>query len=213
VEESLEDIFTYLQDRDTIVRYSAAKGISRISDRLPRDFNDQVLDNILGLFNIHTLPGEEEVVGGVGDGGMGVQLPASAECTWHGACLATAEFARRDLVSPKLLPELVKWMAKARMRLLCGLSELKLNFRSLLQALYFDVRKGAHSVGSSVRDAASYVVWSLARSQDASTMRPYALELARRLVAVSVYDREIQIRRAASAAFQENVGRLVRVLA
>jgi hypothetical protein len=114
VEEALEDIFAYLQDRDTIVRWSAAKGLSRISERLPQDFNDQVLDNVLNLFNIHTLPGEEEVVGGVGDGGMGVQLPASAENTWHGASLATAEFARRDLVGPERLPELMKWMAKAR---------------------------------------------------------------------------------------------------
>lgn len=91
-------------------------------------------------------------------------------------------------------------------------SETQLSYPSS-QALYFDVRKGAHSVGSSVRDAASYVLWSLARSQDAPTMRPYALEIARRLVAVSVYDREIHIRRAASAAFQENVGRLVRSFA
>ena len=116
VEEALEDIFAYLQDRDTIVRWFAAKGLSRISERLPRDFNDQVLDNILNLFNIHTLPGEEVGVGGVGDGdgGMGLQLPASAENTWHGASLATAEFARRDLVGPERLPELMKWMAKAR---------------------------------------------------------------------------------------------------
>lgn len=40
-------------------------------------------------------------------------------------------------------------------------------------------------------------------------MQPFALEVAQRLVAVSVYDREIHIRRAASAAFQESVGRLV----
>lgn len=114
VEESLEDIFAYLQDRDTIVRWSTAKGLSRISERLPRDFNDQVFDHILSLFEIHTLPGEGEVVGGVADGAMGVQLPASAESIWHGASLAAAEFARRGLVSPERLSQLMKWMAKAR---------------------------------------------------------------------------------------------------
>jgi hypothetical protein len=82
--------------------------------------------------------------------------------------------------------------------------------KPLFEALLFDIRKGAHSVGSSVRDAASYVLWALARSQDATGMGPHALALAQRLVAVSLYDREIHIRRAASAAFQENVGRLVR---
>jgi len=78
------------------------------------------------------------------------------------------------------------------------------------QALYFDIRKGAHSIGSNVRDAAAYVLWALARAQDISALAPHANNLARRLVAVSLYDREIHIRRAASAAFQEHVGRMVR---
>jgi len=51
-------------------------------------------------------------------------------------------------------------------------------------------------------------VWALARSQKAHDLKPFAIKLAQRLVAVSLFDREIQIRRAASAAFQENVGRL-----
>ncbi|KAF8513769.1 TBCD protein [Gautieria morchelliformis] len=114
-------------------------------------------------------------------------LPAVAEATWHGTCLTCAEMARRGLIPTNRLSELLHWLKKA---------------------LLFDVRKGAHSVGSSVRDAASYVLWALARSQDGPGLRPHALSLAQRLVAVSLYDREIHIRRAASAAFQENVGRL-----
>ena len=80
------------------------------------------------------------------------------------------------------------------------------------QALYFDLRKGAHSVGSNVRDSASYVLWALARAHDAALLAPHALALARSLVTVAVYDREISIRRAASAAFQEFVGRTVGVI-
>lgn len=79
------------------------------------------------------------------------------------------------------------------------------------QSLYFDLRKGAHSIGSNVRDAAAYVLWALARTQDSSTLGPHADNLARRLVTVALYDREIHIRRAASAAFQEYVGRTVSV--
>lgn len=77
------------------------------------------------------------------------------------------------------------------------------------QALFFDVRKGAASIGSNVRDASAYVVWSLARTEDTNAMKPFALELAQNLMRVALFDREIHIRRAASAAFQENVGRMV----
>ena len=77
------------------------------------------------------------------------------------------------------------------------------------KALYFDLRKGAHSIGSNVRDAASYALWALARSQNHSALVPHANNLAQRLATVALYDREIHIRRAASAAFQEHVGRTV----
>ena len=75
--------------------------------------------------------------------------------------------------------------------------------------MYFDLRKGAHSIGSNVRDAASYALWALARSQNHSALIPHANNLAKRLATVALYDREIHIRRAASAAFQEHVGRTV----
>ncbi|ESK95004.1 tubulin-specific chaperone d [Moniliophthora roreri MCA 2997] len=174
-EAILEQLFNALQDRDTVVRWSAAKGISRISERLPSDFAEQVLDTILGLFSIHSVATATLY-----------DVPAIAESTWHGACLACAEMARRGLIPPTRVPELIQWLSKA---------------------LYFDIRKGAHSVGSNVRDASAYVLWAIARSQDPSDLKPHADDLARHLVTVSIYDREVHIRRAASAAFQEFVGR------
>lgn len=78
-----------------------------------------------------------------------------------------------------------------------------------MQALFFDIRKSTFSVGSNVRDAAAYVLWSLARTQQKDIMRPFAQDLAQKLIIATLFDREIHIRRAASAAFQEYVGRLV----
>ncbi|KAJ8691519.1 hypothetical protein PTI98_011083 [Pleurotus ostreatus] len=175
VETVLEHLFESLKDKNTVVRWTAAKGVARISERLPTDFKDQVLETVMSHFAIHSIAAASLY-----------DLPAVAESTWHGACLACAEMARRSLVSDQHLPTLIEWTTKA---------------------LYFDIRKGAHSIGSNVRDGAAYVLWALARSQDSQFLKPHAEHLAQRLVIVAVFDREIHIRRAASAAFQEHVGR------
>lgn len=117
--------------------------------------------------------------------------------------------ARRGLIADSRLQELIDWMRKVRFTVLPHYKYLS-DPPFLHKALFFDIRKGAHSVGSSVRDAASYVLWSLARAQSISGLAPFADGLARTLVTVAVFDREVHIRRAASAAFQEFVGRTVR---
>ncbi|PPR01746.1 hypothetical protein CVT24_001566 [Panaeolus cyanescens] len=175
VEDILQALFEALQDKDTVVRWSAAKGVGRIAERLPKDFANQVLETLFGLFEIHSIAAATMY-----------DLPATAESTWHGACLACAEMARHNLIEASYLPQLIEWLSKA---------------------LYFDLRKGAHSIGSNVRDAASYVLWALARTQNQSALANHSTALAQRLAAVACYDREVHIRRAASAAFQEHVGR------
>jgi hypothetical protein len=72
----------------------------------------------------------------------------------------------------------------------------------------FEQRKGSYAIGAHVRDAACYIFWSFARAFNAQEIEPFALDIAKTLVSTSLFDREIQVRRAASAAFQENVGRL-----
>lgn len=83
------------------MRYSAAKGIARICERLPEDFAEQVLDQVIHLFSIHSA-----AVASIYD------MPSIAESTWHGACLACAEMARRALVPDERLPELIGWLTK-----------------------------------------------------------------------------------------------------
>ncbi len=105
---------------------------------------------------------------------------------WHGGCLCLAELARRGLLLPKRLPDVVEKMEKA---------------------MLYDKFQGTSSKGDQVRDAACYVAWAFARAYDPRVMEPYVSRLAKSLLIMAVYDREIHCRRAACAAFQENVGR------
>ena len=104
---------------------------------------------------------------------------------WHGVCLALAELARRGILG----------------------SQLDRVVPFLLRALKFDVVRGSASVGSNVRDAACYTYWALARTYKPEVLRPYWIQLSQALVVVALLDREVNCRRAASAALQEGVGR------
>lgn len=104
-----------------------------------------------------------------------------------GACLAVAELAKRGLLLPYRLEHLVPL---------------------LLRALVYDEMKGYMSVGQNIRDSACYVCWAFARAYDPRDLQPFVQRIATGLLIVTVFDREINCRRAASAAFQESVGRL-----
>jgi hypothetical protein len=213
VESILEGLFQDIQDKvtfrpgivglchshspysqDTIVRWSAAKGIARISEHLPLDYIEQVLDTIIALFSIHSVAAASLY-----------DMPTIAESTWHGSCLACAEMIRRDLIPSKMVLQVIEWMSKVSYGHFLAAKCLIVRRKALL----FDIRKGSHSIGSNVRDAAAYALWALARVGDQFSIAPHAIGLSRRLVTVALFDREVSIRRAASAAFQEHVGRLV----
>eukprot|EP00644_Phytophthora_capsici_P007644 jgi/Phyca11/555344/estExt2_Genewise1Plus.C_PHYCAscaffold_720060 len=164
LEQIVEVLLCGLRDKDTVVRWSAAKGIGRITGRLPYEFADDIVQSVLELF-----------VATEGDG------------AWHGASLALAELARRGVLLPQRLPDAVDCVANA---------------------LKYDIRKGTYSIGSHVRDAACYACWSFARAYEPSLLLPWLKQvLAPAMLVNCVFDRELNCRRAASAAFQENVGR------
>lgn len=163
IEEIIEQLLSGLRDKDTVVRWSAAKGIGRVTGRLTAVLADEVLGSILEFFS-----------------------PAEGDGSWHGGCLALAELARRGLLLPGRLPEVVPFIVKA---------------------LHYDIRRGPHSIGSHVRDAAAYVCWAFGRAYSHSVMKGILEELVPHLLTIACYDREVNCRRAAAAAFQENVGR------
>ncbi|CAK0906696.1 unnamed protein product, partial [Prorocentrum cordatum] len=83
VEEVIELLLASLGDADTVVRWVAAKGVGRLTNRLPRDFGDQVLEFLLErCFSFR-----------------------ETDKAWHGGCLALAELTRRGLLLPERLQE------------------------------------------------------------------------------------------------------------
>ncbi|NXE38802.1 TBCD protein, partial [Ptilorrhoa leucosticta] len=170
IENVVEQLLVGLKDKDTIVRWSAAKGIGRITGRLPKELADDVIGSLLDCFRASC-------------SNISFQETDNA---WHGGCLALAELGRRGLLLPSRISDVVPVM---------------------LKALTYDEKRGACSVGSNVRDAACYVCWAFARAYEPAELIPFINHISSALVIAAVFDRDVNCRRAASAAFQENVGR------
>lgn len=165
VEDVMGHLLSSLLDKSTVVRWSAAKGIGRLTERLPLLCAHDVLDALIRQLDRNK---ENDLV-------------------WHGSCLALGELARRGLLLPDRLNDVIEPI--------------------LIPAIHFDIRKGQTSVGAHVRDAACYTYWAFARAYAPVVLKPHVARMSQSLVVASLFDREVNCRRAASAAFQESVGR------
>ncbi|KAI7827323.1 armadillo-type protein [Kickxella alabastrina] len=169
-----------LHDKDTIVRWSAAKGVGRVAERLPPVLAQEIVLAVASILKEEALIPE--------DGGL-IDVSMTSEFSWHGALLALAELSRKGLLLTQALREIVPWVVRG---------------------LTYEIQRGDYSVGSNVRDAACYVMWSFARSPNPDSRNVFgemSTAMATTLISVAVFDRESNVRRAASAAFQEHVGR------
>src|SRR4051812_49146966 len=72
----------------------------------------------------------------------------------------------------------------------------------LSKALLFEQSHIGFSVSVNVRDAGCYICWAFARAYPIEVLRPELKCLAGELACLALFDREVNIRRAASAAFQ-----------
>jgi len=163
LETLIDQLLNSLNDKEYIVRWSAAKGVGRLCERLTKQMVDDIFQSVKKLFD------DED-----------------NEYSWQGACLCIAELCKRGMILPDKIGELIP---------------------NLEKALVFEVNKGTFCSGSIVRDSACYVVWALARAYSRDVMKPHVERLAKSLILTILFDKEVNCRRAASAAFQEHVGR------
>jgi hypothetical protein len=88
IPEELDDIVDYLlvglEDLSTVVRWTSAKYLGRITERIPLNYADEVVRGVLNIFSLFT-----------------------SHTGWHGGCLALAELARRGLLLPEVAPVVV----------------------------------------------------------------------------------------------------------
>lgn len=180
VEVLVGDLLEMLSDRDSRVRWTVSKAIARISAQLPLAFVDQIVLALLQMYPANVLHPNTDTE----------DLSLVSAATWHGTTLCLASLLRNTLLTPAQVQECLPW---------------------ILRALIFSQRKGAQKIGSNIRDAGCYFVWCAARAtskQPDLLSEPDVQSIAAKLVVVACTDEEVSVRRAASAAYQECVGRL-----
>ena len=75
---------------DALHSWSAAKGLGRVTSRLPRELADDVVASVLALFTL-----------------------AETDGAWQGACLTLGELGRRGLLLPERLASVVPCVLRA----------------------------------------------------------------------------------------------------
>ncbi|KAK5998630.1 Tubulin-specific chaperone D-like protein [Cladobotryum mycophilum] len=200
-ENAIGYLLESLSDNDTPVRLSASKSLSIITLKLDPDMASQVVEAVLESLN-------RNVLWSKASGKTGAKpvrdLSAVNSLEWHGLTLTLSHLLYRR--SPPA-------------------SQLSDIFHALLLGLSFEQRgvSGA-SVGSNVRDAACFGIWALARRYTTEellavpTTSVFAAKLhasassilqvlGTELITTASLDPEGNIRRGASAALQELIGR------
>jgi hypothetical protein len=80
----------------------SAKGIARISARLPMIAAEEIVSSIIDMFSENMFTTEDGPI----------DFSAVSDATWHGACLATAELTRRGIFTPDHLHQMIPWVIK-----------------------------------------------------------------------------------------------------
>ncbi|KAF4916128.1 Tubulin-specific chaperone D [Colletotrichum fructicola] len=201
IETSIGYFLECLADNDTPVRLAASKALSIVTLRLDPEMASQVVDAVLDSLNRNVLWTKEP---GNSNGLKTRDLAAVDPLEWHGLMLTLSHLLYRRSPPASQLPDIV---------------------HGLLLGLSFEKRStSGGSVGTNVRDAACFGIWALARRYTTAELlevptaavvaaRPHSRDasilqvLATELVVTASLDSAGNIRRGASAALQELIGR------
>ncbi|GAB7330998.1 hypothetical protein MBLNU13_g02503t1 [Cladosporium sp. NU13] len=193
LEDVIDHLLQSLGDRDTPVRYAAAKAISLIISELAPEMGHEVIQAVLDTF-------KEDIPRSA----VGIDYQTVNALKWHGLTLTLSHALFKRSASPSQLLDILN---------------------ALVSALNFEQRTATgSSVGTNVRDAANFGIWSLSRrytsdellSVDMNDLRSVASSskqatviqvMAVQLLLSACLDPAGNIRRGSSAALQELIGR------
>ncbi|KAI1805259.1 tubulin folding cofactor D C terminal-domain-containing protein [Daldinia bambusicola] len=201
VEASIGYMLERLADNDTPVRFAASKALSIITLKLESDMASQVIEAVLDSLNRNVLWVKNKT---------NPSAPPTRDITavdpleWHGLMLTLSHLLYRRSPPPENLSDII---------------------HALLMGLSFEKRSpSGGSIGTNVRDASCFGIWALARRYNTSELLQVQTKsvlvarghdpdasilqvIATELVVTASLDPAGNIRRGASAALQELIGR------
>ncbi|MCJ1390931.1 hypothetical protein MMC18_003792 [Xylographa bjoerkii] len=206
IEDAIQQLLSWLADKDTPVRFAASKALSVVTLNLPSSMASEVVEAIIAALEENVLWAEVETDKTQQKSHVTMQRDLSAVdgLEWQGLILTLSHLLFRQCPSLQQLPIVLD---------------------ALVMALNFEQRTASgSSIGTSVRDSACFGIWSLARrystnqllAMDNSATKKRLIDqasvsmlqaLADELVIASIADPSGNIRRGASAALQELIGR------
>ncbi|KAH8425353.1 tubulin-specific chaperone D [Aspergillus melleus] len=210
LEDAIDHFLVALADKDTPVRFAASKALSIITLKLDSDMAAEVIEAVTGSL-------EENILYEKPDGTIVTPLEARMFGTnklkrnlsavdaqrWQGLILTLGHLLFRRAPPTHQLPEVLQ---------------------PLISGLEFEQRSSTgSSVGTGVRDASCFGIWAISRkytTQELLALKPQTINtstaqdetnilqmLAIELVCAACVDPSGNIRRGASAALQELIGR------
>ncbi|KAL7627596.1 hypothetical protein AAE478_001789 [Parahypoxylon ruwenzoriense] len=201
VEASIGYLLERLADNDTPVRFAASKALSIITLKLEPDMASQVIEAVLDSLNRNVLWVKNKANPSAPPSR---DLAAVDPLEWHGLTLTLSHLLYRRSPPPSNLSDII---------------------HALLMGLSFEKRSpSGGSIGTNVRDASCFGIWALARRYSTAELLRVQTKsvlvarghdsaasilqvIATELVVTASLDPAGNIRRGASAALQELIGR------